>query len=65
MGERRKDALKTCIARGQPFGSDRWVQRTVKNLDLGATIHPHGRPRKEIWQEKGTCDYRKSLIYNK
>lgn len=44
--QKEEDALKTCIARGRPFGSDRWIQATVKKLDLQTTIRPRGRPKK-------------------
>jgi putative transposase len=50
--QKEEDALRTCIARGRPFGTDRWVQTTVKTLALHATIRPRGRPRKEICKEK-------------
>jgi putative transposase len=40
------DALRLCVQRGQPFGSEHWVPRTVKRLGLESTVRPRGRPRK-------------------
>ncbi|HLN29988.1 MAG TPA: transposase [Gemmataceae bacterium] len=39
-------AMRQSVARGRPYGSDRWVQRVVKRLGLQSTIRPRGRPRK-------------------
>jgi len=39
-------ALARSIDRGTPYGSERWTERTAKKLDLEATLHPRGRPRK-------------------
>jgi hypothetical protein len=30
-----------------PYGSDTWVNRLAKKLDLDMVIRPRGRPRKE------------------
>lgn len=38
--------LRTCVNRGQPFGSTAWIGRVASRLGLEATIHPRGRPRK-------------------
>jgi putative transposase len=40
-------ALRQRIARGAPFGDERWVGRTAKRLGLESSIRPRGRPRKE------------------
>jgi putative transposase len=40
--------LRHCLQRGQPFGDDRWTERTVKHLGLEKTIRPRGRPRKAV-----------------
>jgi len=39
-------AIRTCIARGRPFGDDAWVAATAKRLHLGYTLRPRGRPPK-------------------
>ncbi|MFL5328332.1 MAG: transposase [Gemmataceae bacterium] len=40
-------ALHRCIARGTPFGDDRWTKRTAARLGLESSLRPRGRPRKE------------------
>jgi putative transposase len=40
-------AVRSSIARGTPFGSDRWQRATAGRLGLGFTLHPRGRPRKD------------------
>jgi len=40
-------ALRRCISRGRPFGSDRWVHRIARTLGLEPTLRPRGRPRKD------------------
>ena len=40
------EALRQCVQRGRPFGDVAWVARTAKDLDLGSTLRPRGRPRK-------------------
>ena len=39
-------AMSTCIARGQPYGNEKWQQRTAKKLGLESSLRPRGRPRK-------------------
>lgn len=41
-----EDSLQRAIARGMPFGSERWVDRVAKRLGLESTLRPRGRPRK-------------------
>jgi len=41
-----EEALRRCMRRGQPLGSDRWVQETVQRFALGSTMQVSGRPRK-------------------
>lgn len=41
------DALRRSVNRGQPFGSEQWVARTVKRFGLTSTLRPRGRPRKD------------------
>ena len=40
------DRVRLSIARGQPYGGDEWVRRTVKKLGLEHTVRSEGRPRK-------------------
>ena len=40
------EALRGCISRGTPFGSQKWVRRTAERLHLAASLRPRGRPRK-------------------
>ena len=39
-------ALRQSIARGAPFGNERWAERTAKRLGLESALRPRGRPRK-------------------
>jgi putative transposase len=56
----RRDALARSIARGTPFGSERWVTQTAVRLGLGSTLRPRGRPRKAVEVERpATADTRK------
>jgi len=41
------DALRKCIRRGSPFGSDVWAKSSVKRHGLESTLRPRGRPRKK------------------
>jgi putative transposase len=45
--EAELEALRRSVARGRPYGSDRWVQAVVQRLGLQSTIRPRGRPRKQ------------------
>ena len=47
QAEAELQALRRSVARGRPFGSDRWAQRTAKQYNLESTFRPQGRPRKE------------------
>jgi len=38
-------ALRTSVQRGRPFGTEAWVRRTAKRLDLEPTLRPRGRPK--------------------
>jgi putative transposase len=40
-------AVRQSIARGAPFGDERWSERTAKRLGLESSLRPRGRPRKE------------------
>jgi REP-associated tyrosine transposase len=40
-------ALRQRIARGAPFGNDRWAERVAKRLGLESSLRPRGRPKKQ------------------
>ena len=42
------NAIRQCVARGQPFGSATWAHQTAIDLGLESTLRPRGRPRKPI-----------------
>ncbi len=44
-------AIRHSVARGNPYGDERWTARVVKRLGLETTLRPRGRPRK---LEKGS-----------
>ena len=39
-------AIRKCVKRGSPFGSEKWVQETAKQQGLELTLRPRGRPKK-------------------
>ena len=41
------EALRRCVKRGQPYGSERWIERVVKKLGLESSVRARGRPRKK------------------
>ena len=47
------ESLRRCVNRGQPFGSEHWVERMTKRFDLGLAFRPRGRPRKKT-QDNGS-----------
>lgn len=38
-------AMRKSIARGTPFGDERWTKRVAKRLGLESSLRPRGRPR--------------------
>ncbi|ULA63470.1 MAG: transposase [Nitrospira sp.] len=42
------DALRRSVSKGQPFGSERWVEQMVTQWNLGATMRGRGRLRKGL-----------------
>jgi hypothetical protein len=40
------EALRRSLQRGQPFGSEAWCERIVRDLGLESTVRSQGRPRK-------------------
>jgi putative transposase len=43
--EAEEAAVLTSIRRGRPYGTDRWVARAAKTLNLESTLRPRGRPQ--------------------
>lgn len=55
QSEEELRAIRNCVNRGRPFGSDAWQKRTAGTLGLESTLRPRGRPKKEPQEdEKGT-----------
>lgn len=44
--EAELEALRRCTKRGQPYGSEAWIERTARKLNLESTLRPRGRPKK-------------------
>ena len=38
------EAIRKSIARGMPYGTDRWVSQTAARLEIKHTLRPRGRP---------------------
>jgi putative transposase len=41
-------AVRMSLARGRPFGTAAWQKRAAGDLGLEFTLHPRGRPRKDL-----------------
>jgi putative transposase len=46
MSEAEVALLRHCIARGRPYGSERWTRSTAAALGLQSSLRPQGRPKK-------------------
>ena len=44
--EAELEAIRRCVARGQPYGGEQWVRRTAEQLGLESTLRAPHRPRK-------------------
>ena len=44
---RELEALRCSVNRGQPFGSENWVDRMTKRFGLDSVFRPRGRPTRE------------------
>ena len=42
------EALRVAAQRGRPFGAGPWLVQRVQRFDLGSTLRPRGRPKREI-----------------
>ena len=38
-------AIRRCVERGRPFGSDAWTKKIIARYGLETTVRPRGRPR--------------------
>lgn len=47
IGDAELAVLRSCVARGTPFGSDPWTAHTAAELGLESTLRPRGRPGKK------------------
>lgn len=45
--EAELEAIRRCLTRGQPYGSDAWTTKVAHQLGLEHTFRPRGRPRKQ------------------
>jgi putative transposase len=43
---KEQEAIRLCLKRGRPFGSDAWIARTANALSLQSTLRPRGRPER-------------------
>ncbi len=41
------EAVRQCVVRGRPYGSEVWMATTVQRLGLQSSVRPRGRPRKQ------------------
>ena len=39
-------AVRWCVKRGSPYGTETWVESIARRLDLESTLRPRGRPKK-------------------
>jgi len=53
QNERELAALHRARDRGQPYGEDRWAQRTAKSLGIESSLRPPGRPKKPPMEKNG------------
>jgi len=57
QSQKELEAVRLCVKRGQPFGSEMWQRSTAQRFGLGLTVRPRGRPRKKVsgtFSGKGT-----------
>lgn len=52
LTNRELERLRLSVARGRPYGDDKWVAKTAGLLDLEHTIRGEGRPRKATGGKK-------------
>jgi putative transposase len=53
QNEKELAALHRARDRGQPYGQDRWVQKTASALGIESSLRPPGRPKKQLLEKNG------------
>ncbi len=48
MSEAELAALRHCVTRGSPYGSEAWTRQAAEGLGLESTLRPRGRPKKHV-----------------
>lgn len=48
LSKKETDALKNCVKRGCPYGTEKWIQKTAEQNGLELTLRPRGRPKKLV-----------------
>jgi len=46
LATKELDRVRVSIERGRPYGEQKWVRETIKDLGSQQTVRPEGRPRK-------------------
>jgi putative transposase len=46
LNAEQTEEIRTCVVRGRPLGSEKWVQQTAKRLGLEFTLRGPGRPKR-------------------
>lgn len=46
LSKKELEAVRVSVARGRPFGTETWQERTAKRLGLESTFRSRGRPKK-------------------
>jgi len=46
QSQKELEAIRLCINRGRPYGSESWRKRTATRYALESTFRPRGRPKK-------------------
>jgi putative transposase len=46
LTDNEQEAVKTCMKRNRPYGSETWQKRTANRLGLTASMRREGRPKK-------------------
>lgn len=41
------ETIRYAVQRGRPYGDEAWTATTAEKLNLGSTLRPRGRPRKD------------------
>jgi putative transposase len=46
MTQSELDAIRVCIQRGRPYGTQEWIEETCERTGTWSSLRPRGRPRK-------------------